>query len=137
MKSSASVFPFSQHHFYSVNLSNHPKRVYYEDDETNKGGKQDFFIIILEGETSLFQVFNWKDGHFVSMESFIIIPFICEYFCVLFQCGQGEGCCFGAVPCEAGLQPHFLARSPLAWSVCKEEKQETYPSALRPIFNPF
>lgn len=48
MKNSASVFPFSQHYFYSVNLSNDEKIVYYEEDETAKWGKQGVFFFLKE-----------------------------------------------------------------------------------------
>lgn len=145
MINSASVFPFSQQYFYSVlNLSNDHKIVYYEEDGRTKGRKQIFFVV-LEGKTSLFQVFNWKDGHFVSMKSFIIILYIYEYFYAFcFSMDKGRAAALraeqlspcGVVPCEAWLQPQFLAKSPMACFGCKEVKQERYPSAFRPIFNP-
>lgn len=48
IKNSASVFSFSQHYFYGVNLPNGQQIVYYEEDETNKGEKQGVFLFLKE-----------------------------------------------------------------------------------------
>lgn len=99
-------------------------------------------FFLLEGETSLFQVFNQKDGLFFKMKSFIIILSIYEYFYVFsFSMDKGRAAALGAqqlIPCGAVplAQPQFLAKSPVASFGWKELKQERYPSALRPIFNP-
>lgn len=111
MKSSASVFPSSQHHFYSVNLSNHPKRVYYEDDETNKGGKQDFFIIILEGETSLFQVFNWMAILFQWKVLLLFLLFV-SIFMFCFSVDKGRAAALGLSPVRLGCSLTFWPGAP-------------------------
>lgn len=76
------------------------------------------------------------------MKSFMTILFIYEYFYVFcFGMDQGRAAVLraqqlspcGVVPCEAWLQPQFLAKSLMAPFGCKEVKQERYPNALKPI----
>lgn len=96
---------------------------------------------ILEGESSLLQVFNWKDGHFVSMESFIIIPFIYEHFCFLFQRGWGKGCCFE--PCGlaaaslSGQEPLGLVwqQGGKAGRIDTQGHPGQFPAPFRPGFH--
>lgn len=120
MKNSASVFPFSQHYFYGVNLPNNHKIVYYEEDETTKWGKQGGFFFLkkkhlyfrsLTERMAIF--FKWKVLllFFLFMDIFYVFCFRMDKERAAALGAQQLSPC-GAVPLAAasvsGQEPHGM-----------------------------
>lgn len=60
-----------------------------------------FFFFILGGETSLFQVLNWKWWAISFNEKFYDYSFyLWVFLCFLFRYGPGKGCCFESSAAE-------------------------------------